>query len=118
MTIRNKLLILAFVPIIVLIVVGSVSFLISQQVADSFRAREAIDDITLGIFDLNLLTSDYVNSRLERAEVQWQARYLLLGDTISRVQVTSVEGQLVLDRLHASYEQVGALFSSLVVITR
>ena len=118
MTIRNKLLILAFVPIIVLIVIASGSLLVRQQLVDSLRTRDMMDDVTLGVFDLNRLTRDYVQSHLERAEVQWQVRYQSVGDTLSRVQVTSVEAQLVLDRLRSTHEGVGALFSSLVVITR
>ncbi len=118
MTIRNRLFILAFVPIIVLIVIASVSLLVRQQLVDTFRERELVDDITLGVFDLNLLTHDYVHSQHERAQVQWQAKYRSVGDTLSRLQVTSAAEQPVLDRLRASHEEVGALFSGLVVAAR
>lgn len=117
MTIRSRLLILATLPLTVILLLGAVSMLARQQVIASFETNNMIDEIAQETFELNLLASDYVLLNQERARLQWNSKYQSLGDTISKLEIHTLEEQAAVNKLGDTYEYIGVLFSQLVDAT-
>lgn len=117
MTIRSRLLILATLPLTVILLLSAVSMLARQQMMASFETNNMIDEIAQETFELNLLASDYVLLKQETAQLQWNSKYQSLGETISKLEIRTLEERAAVSKLIDTYEYIGVLFSQLVDAT-
>ncbi len=85
-----------------------------QQVRKALQKEETVDQITKGVFELNLVTYEYVLNHRNRTRIQWQLRYDSLTKLI-RSEISQIpEEQILLHEIRQNYENLQAIFSQLV----
>jgi PAS domain S-box-containing protein len=78
--------------------------------------EKSADQIVRGVFELTMLTNDYLIHKSARAEQQWQIRHRQLAELISRSKANGTQqGQLFYAMLH-DHEIIRALFLKLLDI--
>lgn len=74
--------------------------------------------IVRSVFELNLLTEDYLDRPTERALQQWRGRYDSLSELLREMSFESPERDAALRRMRADCDDVGQLFSEVLAATR
>ncbi|MEX0746238.1 MAG: ATP-binding protein [Phycisphaeraceae bacterium] len=71
------------------------------------RARQAdTDQIVRGVFELNLLTSEYIRHPNDRTREQWNQRRGSLSDLLQRLAYDDPERRQLLDAMRQRYEEL------------
>ena len=83
-----------------------------NRTLEKSRVTEAI---IKGVFELNILTNDFLLHSGERAKIQWQSRYNTITEIIQTEVFERLEEQELLDNLRNGQESIGAIFSKLFV---
>lgn len=77
-----------------------------QQVRKALQKEETVDQITKGVFELNLVTYEYVLNHRNRTRIQWQLRYDSLTKLI-RSEISQIpEEQILLHEIRQNYENL------------
>ena len=84
----------------------------SRQVIEAIEQSTAFSNIVRGVFELNIITNDYMLHHEERAQVQWQLRYSSLAQILTEVQGKYPEEE-VLGRIIQDHAKLQPLFSQL-----
>ena len=115
MTIKRKLQLCVIVTGGVALLAFSLTLVwISQQVSETIEQHRAINKIVNGVFELHLVTNDYLLHHEERAHAQWQTKWASLGQVLTEVKTESPEGQAILDQIIQNHAGLPSLFSRLV----
>lgn len=118
MKIKTILQINAILSIGLMIVLGLVFYVISQQMNDAIEKEKISGKIVEAIFELNLVNSDYLLHREERAKIQWYAKHVSLGKLLERSTVfIKPEEQAFLKAIQQDYKDTKLVFSRLVANT-
>ena len=72
--------------------------------------------IQKGVFELNLLTYDYVTFQEERVIVQWQAKYNSLRNLITEEHFEDKDQQVILEQIQKDFEKLEIIFINLIKI--
>lgn len=104
----------AAVTVVVTMIIGLTLIFTRQQMNTVIQQHAIIDQIAKGMFELNLLTDDYLLNRRTRAKIQWHARYASLTDLIQRVHFRSPEKRRLLEEIQEQHTQVNAIFSQVL----
>lgn len=86
----------------------------SHQVRDAIELGSIVDQVLRGVFELNMLTSDYLLHHEDRAKEQWGLRYASLTELLTKVEVNDSAGQVLLDEIVQTLSEIEPLFSDLV----
>ncbi|MCJ7687107.1 MAG: hypothetical protein MUO68_22745, partial [Desulfobacteraceae bacterium] len=65
------------------LILGLTLFFSYHKMNEAIEKEKAIDHLNRGVFELNLMTHDYLLNHGTRALTQWQARYDSLGTILS-----------------------------------
>ena len=103
MKIKNRLYISAGISIVLCVMLLSLVLVTSGRIAEASNKYELLDDVGLGISELDILTYDYLLHREERMEQQWNSKY----DSLLEI----VEEAEVMKSIRADYAALGDLFS-------
>ncbi|MDI6761968.1 MAG: ATP-binding protein [Thermodesulfobacteriota bacterium] len=114
MKIRTRLQIIAIFSLAIALVIGLVLFLTAQRVNKEISGLKIADEIAKGVFELNIITYEYLLHHEERMQTQWQLRHDSLTKLLTGEEFKSPERRLILDRMHQNLESLKALFSQLV----
>ena len=94
-----------------------------SMLADTFlRVREAntlkarADEIANGIFELTMLTNDYLIHKNNRAELQWQIKHRQLSALIRQSKAIGVEQVQLFETIFQDHEAILTLFVKLLSI--
>lgn len=87
-----------------------------QQVHRAIEQSELISNIVSGVFELTVITNDYLLYQSERAQTQWEMKYSSLNQTLSDIEVSSLDDQVILDEIKRNYNEIQPLFLDLVEI--
>ncbi|MBM4308176.1 MAG: PAS domain S-box protein, partial [Deltaproteobacteria bacterium] len=115
MKIKTKLQITTVVSLIVALVIGSILFFSAQQVNKAIEKDMAADEIIKGLFELNILTNEYLIHHEERAKTQWQLRHDSIKRLLEEIKVKSPEKVVLLRRMRENHESIKTTFSQMVL---
>jgi signal transduction histidine kinase len=107
-----------FVAIIIMIALFSLSiyFELTRSVSEHRKNYENLNAIIQGVFELNLLTTEYLSVRSKRSETQWKKRHASLTNQIliSSRGVDSKSRQLLM-RARLDLANIRGLFFKILV---
>jgi len=117
MKIKTRLQITATIAILLALSIGSFIFFVNQRLSGVIEENRKADEIVRGVFELNILTSDYLLHRNERIIDQWWSKY----DTISRMLIEVEESddpeeQARIDVLRENHKSIATTFFQLVTV--
>ena len=117
MSIRKKLLYSIVVGGgVALLVYGLILIRTYQQVHRAIEQSELISNIVSGVFELTVITNDYLLYQSERAQTQWEMKYSSLNQALTNIEVSDSEDQAILHEIRQNYNETQPLFSELVEI--
>ena len=114
MKIKTKLQITTVVSLIVALVIGSILFFSARQVNEAIKKEMATDEIIRGLFELNILTNEYLMHHEERAKTQWQLKHDSIKRLLEEVEVKSPAKMVLLKRIRESHMNIKNIFSQMV----
>ncbi|MDI6761992.1 MAG: ATP-binding protein [Thermodesulfobacteriota bacterium] len=114
MKIKTRLQMITIFSVAIALAIGLVLFLTSQRVNKGIIGLKIADEIAKGVFELNIITYEYLLHREERMQTQWQLRHDSLTKLLTGEEFKSLERRLILDRMHQNLESLKDLFSQLV----
>lgn len=115
MTIRTKVSLISIVSIVSVVSVISFLFFTQKQVEDEIIERDFATDILLNVFDLTVITNDYLLYKEDRAIKQWNSINDRLGKTISsgRPMLANPGEMELVESIISDHEEVQSLFSQI-----
>jgi len=96
------------------LVLGLVLAWTSRQVHEAVEQSRLIHDVVKGVFELNIVTNDYLLHHAERAQAQWQLKYGSLDQLLTGIEARNPEEEEILGRVIQEHAQLQPLFSQLV----
>lgn len=115
MSIRKKLQVSILVGgAMAVLVIGLVLTWTSRQLHEATEQSEVIHAVVRGVFELSIVTNDYLLHHEERAKAQWQLRYGSLEQFLTGIDAQDREEEEVLGRIIEEHALLQALFSRLV----
>ena len=99
--------------VVIVLMIGLTLFFAYQKMNSAIEKGKAIDRLNRGVFELNLMTHDYLLNHGTRALTQWQARYDFLGKYILSTGFQAPEGKLLLEAIKGNYDKLKAIFYKL-----
>jgi len=115
MTIRTRLTLGAIIYIALALFLVVFLHLTAQQIRETTEKYEQINEITTGVFELQILTNDYLLYYEERAETQWYQRYDSLTERLALMVVKDPEEKLIYDSISRWHEDIKDIFTQLTV---
>ncbi len=86
MKVRTSLFLLSVIFVISILVLGYVMFRTTDVVKMEIRDNESVTQIIKEIFELNILTSEYLSQHVERVEQQWLQKFASLGESLDKLR--------------------------------
>jgi len=114
MKIKTKLQITTVLSLTVALVIGLILFFSAQQVNEAIKKNRTADEIMRGLFELNILTEEYLIHHEERAKTQWQLKHDSLKKLLGEVEFKSPEKVVLLKRMRENHEGIKITFSQMV----
>jgi len=114
MKISTKLQISIIFSTLAIFLVGGVIFLTFRQTKEVIVKEKLVDTIVQGVFDLNILTNDYLLHRDERPQKQWKSKHKSLTSLLSGLEFRSPEKQSILDNIREDSQAIKTFFSQLL----
>lgn len=114
MRIKNRLHISTLFSIVTVFVAGAVALLTFDQINKVSEEGITADAITRGIFELNILTNDYLLYHEKRAQTQWQSKHDSLSKLLSTLEFKKPVKQSILRNINENHEDMESLFSQLL----
>jgi PAS domain S-box-containing protein len=112
MQIKTKLYLNLAISIFLVVIVTLVILITSHLVVQENRKLEFAHKLQISIFELDVLSHEYLLHREARMEAQWNARYNSAATLLRRLNSTD-QGELV-DRIKRSYKELGKCFFSMI----
>jgi PAS domain S-box-containing protein len=105
---------IALLPVALALWIAVIIILGYAAVRREADRNEAARYIVQGVFDLNILTHEYVGHRAARVRGQWLNRHGGIAGRLARLQPADAQEQALHERLITECEHVGKLFARLV----
>lgn len=116
MKIKTRLQLSAISVICITLVAGLLFFSATRRINESVRMVTFSDDVVREVFDLHLLTTEYLKYHEERARAQWQIKHESLTQLFTRVYAKEPEKQAIIERMRLSNERIESLLSQIIEI--
>ena len=107
----------------IILIISIIGFGIGYQKIDSknyaeLKSNEYLNEIYQGIFELNIITDDYLKSNKTRARVQWERRHASLTNILLRADtlISNKESKDLINQLRKNLIKSRQLFFSLTVL--
>lgn len=110
MRIKTAVRLLSVAPVLLAVVAAAIVFAASRRVDQAKAKQDLADKITRGVFELNVLTHEYTQQRLERARVQWLLKHQEAGGLAQKLEAGSQEERTLLDSFRRQHAQSRTLF--------
>jgi len=111
--IRRKLLIIVAITLLAALAVAAFLILSFQHVQRDIALNRRIDVLMRSVFELRLLTSDYLTYGVDRALQQWEVKYTEIGHTLQRFEPLDMEQATILERMRNGHSTLGRQFANL-----
>ena len=86
MKVRTSLFLLSVIFVISILALGYVMYRTTDVVILEIRDNESVTQIIKEIFELNILTSEYLSQHEERVEQQWLQKYASLDESLDKLR--------------------------------
>ncbi len=106
MKIKNRLYMSAGISIILVVIIFTLVLVTSGRIAEGNKKHELLDNMRVGIAELDIVTYDYLLHREKRMEQQWNSKYNSLGGILDEAA-----GEQELIAIRADYAALGDLFT-------
>ncbi len=114
MKIRTRFRLGTLFSVVVALIIGVILFVTSQQVRQETQTNHVAHDVVQGVFELNIVTNDYVLYHNARAQTQWQRKYDSLTTLLQGGVFTQPRERDLLHRIRQDQERMHAIFSRLL----
>lgn len=114
MKIKTKLQIVTVLSLTVAVMTGLILFFSAQQVNEAIKKNRAVDQIIRGLFELHILTEEYLSHHEERAKTQWQLKHDSLRKLLKEEEFKDTEEMVFLKRMRKGHEDIETIFSQMV----
>ncbi len=114
MKLKTKFGIISTIVIGLVLIVGFFVFIQVQKLEETIEENRIAGEIMKGVFELNLLTNDYLLRPGERNREQWQSRHKSIEKLFQPEIFRGSEEQMILDNLGKDSEIIRTTFLSLV----
>lgn len=101
----------------------TVVFCLSMLANTFMRVREAdtlekrANDIVRGVFELTMLTNDYLIRKTQRAEHQWQIKHRQVKKLIRQSKTSAIDHARLFEKMFQDHETIQTLFLKLLDIS-
>ncbi len=109
MKIKNRLYISAGISIILVAILFSVVLVTSGRIAEGMKKHELLDNVRVGIAELDIVAYDYLLHREKRMEQQWNSKYNSLAEILEKTEEEMEEEEM--ESIRADYAALGDLFT-------
>jgi GAF domain-containing protein/HAMP domain-containing protein len=113
MRIKTRLQISAALAIAIALVLALIFTGAARQVQEASTKSRIVDEIVKGVFELNVLTFDYLQHPEERAREQWLLKHTSVADHLASAAFTQPDEAIVLARMRQNHEAIKTIFSRL-----
>ncbi len=86
----------------------------SRQVGEAIEQSQAMDKVVKGVFELNIITNDYLLYYEDRAQTQWDLRYASLAQLLAGARFKGPEEEAMLEQITQIHADIQPLFSQLL----
>lgn len=114
MRIKTRLQVTTIFTIAVALVIGSILFFATQQVNEAIKKNRAANEIIRGVFELDILTNEYLMRGEERAKIQWQLKHDSLRKLLKEEEFKNPEEMVFSKRMRENHESLKTTFSQMV----
>ncbi len=114
MKIRTKSQLNTVFLVVVILTIGLILLFTGHKMNAAIEKKKVIDDLSTGIFELSLLTHDYLLNHGTRTIIQWQAKYASLGKVLS-TGIQMPDEKVLLEEIKENYDKVKTIFSKLTI---
>ncbi len=94
--------------------VGGGVYITFRDVDEALRKDEVARDIAQGVFELTVLTGDYLLHHEKRAEMQWEQKHESLGSLLREPGLRGAEEEPLMTMLRAHHVEIGRIFGQVV----
>ena len=117
MKIRTNLLLLSVSFVIFISAIGFIMFNTFGQINREIKKSQMVHSMVKEIFDLNIVTYEYLMHKEKRMQIQWQLKYNSIGGLFERMRNQEIhpENVPIIDSMTADYKIFGDLISQLQV---
>jgi len=105
MKIKNRLYMSAGISITLAVILFSLVLVTSGRIAEGQEKHELLDDVRVGVLELDIVTYDYLLHREERMEQQWDSKYNSLAEILVKAEEEEMKS------IRAGCIALGGLFS-------
>lgn len=116
MNIRNKVHIINILPIILTIAVALTLFVSYQTLSRIISKGVMLEAIVSGVFEMNVLTADYLRYPADRAKEQWMHKYASIEEFLESEQFETEREKRLLNIMRNDHKEINVLFLELVNI--
>ena len=113
MKIKTKMFLSTAVSIALVIIVGLLIMLLMKRVNVKMKTEKYIDRVVEEVFELNIITNEYVSSRSKSSEYQWQAKHDAISEVIESRKYMGQDEAETLERLVRNHLSAKAIFMQL-----
>ena len=116
MKIKTKLHIIILCSLGIIVLASATLMTSLRQIGAAWHEHALANELTRGLFELGILTTDYVMHDGERAQLQWLMKHDSLTRLVNNAGFTDPESQAILKRFRLDHQEIRAIFLSLVKI--
>lgn len=113
MRIKTRLFILAVAPLVLLAAIGVMAALTTRGYAQAYTVNRISEGIAEDIFDLDILTYDYLRYHEARAREQWQLKYDSFTWALEEANRAGLDAP-ELQRIRHNHVEIAKLFARLI----
>jgi len=114
MKIKSKFQIITVLSIAIGLLIAFTLFINIQDLRATIEEDDKTDQLTRGIFELNLLTNDYLSNRTKRTQMQWQLRFDSLTELIHNMKFRIEEEQLLQKEILHNHDHFKVIFPKII----
>ncbi len=113
MRIKTKLNVMTAIYLVFVVALVLILFLTSQQVILLEEEHRTSEELVQAIFELNILTDDYLMHFNERALQQWQTKYDSIENMLSLLGNKDPEKEDILNNIKEIHKSIEPIFANL-----
>jgi len=98
----------------IVIFAGSIIFLSFKKTRSTSRKLKLVEAITQGVFELNLLGSEFLLYKEGRPKIQWQIKFNTLSRLLEKANFHNTNNQNLFIKIREDLEHIRVLFSDFV----
>jgi len=113
MTIKTRLIITAIITLVLAFLVSYTLFFTTAELKEEIEELKMADEILKGIFELNVISSNFLLYHEQRAKEQWRSRYDSISEFIQPEKYGTSKESLILAELDKNYQKMKQVFDDL-----